>query len=72
MGTLSHITDDGPLLNFDASSGSTQKFVECSDQFSCRKTLVEKSFCKYGMSRRNSKEQSYTQNDTRNQDENIS
>ena len=27
-------------------------FVECSQQFSPRKTLVEKSFCKHGISRR--------------------
>ena len=53
MGTLSHITDDGLLLNYDASSGYLpMNFVECSYQFSCRKTLIEKSFCEHGMSRR--------------------
>ena len=31
---------------------STHKFVECSYQFSLSKTLVEKSFCRHGMSRR--------------------
>ena len=30
---------------------STHKFVECSHQLSRRETLVEKSVCKYGMSR---------------------
>ena len=51
MGTLSHI-DDRLLLNFDLSYGYTHKFLECSHQFSRRKTLVEKSFCEHGMSRR--------------------
>ena len=55
METLSHITHDGLLLTFDASFGylSILKFVECSHQFSCRRTLIEKSVCKHGMSRRN-------------------
>ena len=47
--TLSLITDDGLLLKFWIS---TNKFVECSNQFSRRKTLVEKSICKHEMSRR--------------------
>ena len=53
MGTLSHITDDGLLLSFDAISGYLlHKFAESSHHFSHRKTLAEKSIRKHGISRR--------------------
>ena len=48
MGKLSHIIDDGLLLNFCASSG----YLPINLQFSRIKALVEKSVCKHGMSRR--------------------